>query len=132
LQARDELALAAQYDEKVTFLGKEYSNAALIKEHQKYFKKEPDQWTRFDTCQVGIEKVTTPNGPDVKLAADCRALFHRGGHVSVAMQRFLWGGMPVMKVQLIGDAVTRKRTPDGAMLEEKETKERVGVLMVSD
>lgn len=131
IKNRDSLALASQYDDKVTFLGKDYANAELVKKHEAFFKQLPDQWTIFDSCTVSIDKT---NPADHKLRADCRTMFHRKGEVVVAMQRLVWGGNPTMKVQVIGDAVTtgQQQAPDGTVIEEKETKERVGVLLASD
>ena len=127
IRARDTLTLSSLYDDKVSFLGKEYANAALLKMHEQFFQRAPDQWTVFDSCDVNIEK-----GADVKLGANCRTLFHRNGSVVVAMQRFVWGGAPTMKLQTIGETVAHAQAPDGTMIEEKETKERVGILLAAD
>jgi hypothetical protein len=132
IRSHDGLSLGALYDEKITFMGKEASNPDLIKLHDKDFKIAKDQWPLFDVCDVNVDKVSTDKGPDVKLGANCRTLFHRNGHTYVAMQRIVWGG-PGMKIQLLGDPVTaRSQAADGTFIEEKEVKERVGMLLVAD
>lgn len=131
LRARDELALQTLYDEKVSFGGKELPVGELLKLHKKDWKHVPDQWALFDTCTVEIKKITTDKGPDSKLQGDCRTVFHRGGATSIAMQRLLWGGTG-MKLQTIGDASARAQAPDGTAIEEREVKERVGLLLAAD
>lgn len=128
---RDALALAGVYADKVSFMGKDYERDALLKLHQSYWKAAPDQWTLFDTCDISIDKSQT----DPRLLTDCRTIFHKGGKVFVAVQRFLRGGSP-MKVQIIGDVNSlvgasesgAQDTAGGA----KETKERVGILLLTE
>ncbi len=131
LRAKDELALQSLYDEKVNFGGKDRAVGDLLKLHQKDWKQFPDQWAIFDTCTVEIKKITTDKGPDSKLQGDCRTMFHRGASTYVAMQRLLWGGVPT-KLQTIGDASARAQAPDGTAIEEREVKERVGLLLAAD
>lgn len=134
LRARDTLALSGLYDDKVMFLGKQNTNADLMKMHDESFKKDPDQWTVFDTCSISIEGGAdggaADGGAEAKVTTDCNTLYQRNGSVVVAMQRLIWGG-PSMKIQIIGDAVTaRQSAPDGTVVQEGKV--RVGILLVSD
>ncbi|MCC6646916.1 MAG: hypothetical protein IT374_15250 [Polyangiaceae bacterium] len=131
LRAKDELAMQTLYDEKVSFGGKELAVGELLKLHRKDWKQFPDQWALFDTCTVEIKKITTDKGPDSKLQGDCRTVFRRGGGTYIAMQRLIWGGLG-MKLQTIGDASARAQAPDGTAIEEREVKERVGLLLAAD
>jgi hypothetical protein len=128
---RDALTLAGVYADKVSFMGKDFSREDLVKEHQKFWKAVPDQWTLFDTCDISIDKSQT----DPRLLTDCKAVFYKSGKVFVAVQRFLRGGSP-MKVQVIGDVNSIVGGADGAQAEAaggaKETKERVGILLLTE
>ena len=128
---RDALALAAVYADTVSFMGKDYARDALLKLHQSYWKAAPDQWTLFDTCDISIDKSQT----DPRLFTDCRTIFHKGGKVFIAIQRFLRGGSP-MKVQVIGDVNSLVGGSEGGEQDTaaggKETKERVGILLLTE
>jgi hypothetical protein len=143
MRSRDALTLGGLYEEKVTWLGKERSNAEIIAVHEESFKKDPAQWTLFDTCTLSTDRGASPAaapdagapdagaGADATATADCLTLFQRNGSVVVAMQRLVFSG--AAKIKLIGDAVTaRQPAPDGTMVEEKVTKERVGILLSAD
>lgn len=143
MRSRDSLTLGGLYDAKVTWLGKERTNAEIVQAHEDSFKKDPAQWTLFDTCTLAPEGSAAPAAaPDAGAAdagaaaistvnADCLTLFQRNGSVVVAMQRLVFNGDA--KIKLIGDAVTaRQPAPDGTMVEEKMTKERVGILLSAD
>ncbi|MCC6647327.1 MAG: hypothetical protein IT374_17360 [Polyangiaceae bacterium] len=128
LRDKDALALAGFYEDKVTWLGKEHTNADLIKVHQESFKKDPAQWTQFDTCTVAGDK---GDAPDAKASVDCVTLFQRKGAVVVAMQRLIFSRDG--KIKLIGDAETAGLPAvSGAPVQEKELKERVGILLQAD
>ena len=126
---RDAIALAAVYADTVSFMGKDYPREALLKVHQKYWAAAPDQWTIFDTCDISIDKSQT----DPRLLTDCRTIFHKGGKIFVAVQRFLRGGSP-MKVQVIGDVNSLVGGADSPQDSAggKETKERVGILLLTE
>lgn len=131
MREHDALTLGGLYEDKVTWLGKERTNADIIKVHEESFKKDPTQWTTFDTCTLAASPATTDGGTDAKGTADCLTLFQRHGTVVVAMQRLVFSGNG--KVQLIGDAVTANiPSADGTVVQEKELKERVGILLSAD
>jgi hypothetical protein len=131
MRDKDSLALAGLYEDKVTWLGKERTNQDIIKVHEESFKKDPAQWTLFDTCSLAADKGASDGGADAKVTADCLTLFQRKGSVVVAMQRLVFGGEG--KIKLIGDAVTANvPSPDGTIVQEKELKERVGILLSAD
>lgn len=149
MRTKDTLALTDAYEDKVTFLGEERTRNDIIKMHEESFQKDPAQWTVFDTCTVAFDLGAggagasdagaddagagdAGAGANATATADCRTLFQRNGSVVVAMQRLVWGG-PGMKIKLIGNAVTAGMpSPDGAVIEEKELKERVGILLSAD
>ncbi len=129
LRDKDALTLAGLYEDKVTWLGKERTNAEIIKVHQESFQKDPAQWTQFDTCSVAGDK--GDGGPEAKATVDCVTLFQRKGAVVVAMQRLIFSGNG--KIKLIGDAETANMPAvAGATFQEKELKERVGILLQAD
>lgn len=129
LREKDALALAGLYEDKVTWLGKERTHAEIIKVHQESFQKDPAQWTQFDTCTVAGDK--GDGGPDAKATVDCVTLFQRKGAVVVAMQRLVFSANG--KIKLIGDAETANMPAiAGAAFQEKELKERVGILLQAD
>lgn len=130
LRDRDLISLSNAYDDTVKFLGKDYARDALIKLHQRYFKAAPDQWTLFDTCDISIDKQQT----EPRLLTDCRTLFHKKGKVYIAMQRFVRGG-PLAKIQIIGDVDSLSingAAPDDPAASGAETKERVGILLLTE
>ena len=129
MRDKDSLALAGLYEDKVTWLGTERTNADIIKVHEESFKKDAAQWTQFDTCTVSSDK--GDGGPDAKATVDCVTGFQRHGTVVVAMQRLVFSGAG--KIKLIGDAVTANvQGSDGMVVQEKELKERVGILLLAD
>jgi hypothetical protein len=125
LRDHDVMALASAYADNVKFLGKDYARDDLLKVHQKYFKAVPDQWTLFDTCDISIDKSQT----DPRLQTDCKTIFGKKGKAYLAMQRFVRGGAPI-KIQIIGDADSL--TTNEVAGDTKETKERVGVLLLTE
>lgn len=131
LQERDTAALSSVYDDKVAFLGKEYSKSGLISQHRKDLKKFPKQWTFFDGCTVKIGK----DGEEAVLVSDCRAVFQRAGKVRVGVQRLVRGG-PKGLIQQIGNTSLKKTDAKAQIFAgfegEPETKERVGVLLLSE
>jgi hypothetical protein len=131
MRDKDSLALAGLYEDKVTWLGKDHTNADIVKVHEESFKKDAAQWTLFDTCTLSADHGSGDGGADVKATADCLTLYQRHGAVVVAMQRLGFGASG--KLKLIGDAVTANvPSADGMMVQEKELKERVGILLLAD
>ena len=55
MSSPDALSLNGLYEDKVTWLGKERTNADIIKVHEESFKKDPAQWTLFDTCTLAVD-----------------------------------------------------------------------------
>jgi hypothetical protein len=143
MKSRDALSLVGLYEDKVTWLGKERTNAEIIKVHQESFTKDPGQWTLFDQCTLAMDPSSAGAAaagdagadggvdPNASATADCLTLFQRNGAVIVAMQRLVFAGSG--KIKLIGDATTARATSAaGVVVEEKELKERVGILLSAD
>ena len=131
MRQKDALSLGGLYEDKVTWLGKPRTKDEIMKVHQDSFTKDPMQWTMFDTCNVVGDPGAGDGGADAKVTADCLTLFNRKGTVVVAMQRLVFGGDG--KIKLIGDATTANvPAADGSMVQEKELKERVGILLSAD
>lgn len=115
LKARDTLALADLYNEKVIFQNKVHDRAKLLEMHRHYWKAVPQQWTQFDYCRVTMQSGRDVEGNDDKqFQTDCAALFRVGSEVHFAMQRLIKGrsGKNAAAIIFIGD-VSSSSAPSG-------------------
>jgi serine/threonine protein kinase len=99
---RSGAALAPSLDEQVTFLGKPYSRDALVSTYDAWFRRWPDQWTLYDTCDVTIQP-----GGEATWTADCATTAQKGGEVAFVTTRYVWSAEG--KVVSIQEAKVHRR-----------------------